>query len=58
MNVTWNVTFEMDREYGTDYRRRLKDWIIGAQEKHWSWPGAHRRQRWPQSETFTATEQR
>jgi len=33
MNMTWNVTFEMDQEYGTDYRRRLKHWIIGAQGK-------------------------
>jgi 4-hydroxybutyryl-CoA dehydratase/vinylacetyl-CoA-Delta-isomerase len=33
MNVMWNVTFEMDQEYGTDYRHRLKQWIIEAQEK-------------------------
>jgi 4-hydroxybutyryl-CoA dehydratase/vinylacetyl-CoA-Delta-isomerase len=33
MNVMWNVTFEMDQEYGTDYRHRLKRWIVEAQEK-------------------------
>jgi len=33
MSVMWNVTFEMDQEYGTDYRSRLKRWIIEAQEK-------------------------
>ncbi len=35
MNVMWNITFEMDQEYGTDYRHRLKQWIIEAQEKAW-----------------------
>jgi 4-hydroxybutyryl-CoA dehydratase/vinylacetyl-CoA-Delta-isomerase len=35
MNVMWNVTFEMDQEYGTDYRHRLKQWILEAQEKAW-----------------------
>jgi len=33
LNVMWNVTFEMDQEYGTDYRQRLKQWIIEAQKK-------------------------
>lgn len=32
-NVMWAVTAQMDAEYGTDYQKRLKDWIITAQEK-------------------------
>jgi len=33
MNTMWNVTYEMDRELGTDYRERLKKWVLAAQEK-------------------------
>ena len=32
-NVLWNVTFDMDKEYGTRYQDRLKKWILMAQEK-------------------------
>jgi 4-hydroxybutyryl-CoA dehydratase/vinylacetyl-CoA-Delta-isomerase len=32
-NALWNVTFEADREYGTDYHRRLRKWIVAAQKK-------------------------
>ncbi len=32
-NVLWNVTYDMDKEYGTNYQERLKAWILGAQEK-------------------------
>jgi 4-hydroxybutyryl-CoA dehydratase/vinylacetyl-CoA-Delta-isomerase len=32
-NVLWNVTFDMDKEYGTKYQDRLKNWIMMAQEK-------------------------
>ncbi len=31
--VLWNVTHDMDREYGTDYQERLKKWILTAQQK-------------------------
>jgi 4-hydroxybutyryl-CoA dehydratase / vinylacetyl-CoA-Delta-isomerase len=31
-NTLWAVTSEMDREYGTDYQKRLKNWILHAQE--------------------------
>jgi len=31
-NVMWAVTEEMDREYGTDYQQRLKNWILRAQD--------------------------
>lgn len=33
MNVLWNVTYDMDKEYGTKYQERLKNWIMMAQEK-------------------------
>ena len=33
MNVMWAVTGEMDAEYGTDYKARLKKWILQAEEK-------------------------
>lgn len=32
-NVLWNVTYDMDREYGTSYQERLKQWILTAQKK-------------------------
>ncbi|SHJ12476.1 4-hydroxyphenylacetate 3-hydroxylase N-terminal domain-containing protein [Desulfofundulus thermosubterraneus] len=32
LNVMWNVTYEMDKEYGTNYQERLKKWILYAQE--------------------------
>lgn len=32
MNVMWAVTYEMDKDLGTDYQERLKKWIIHAQE--------------------------
>lgn len=32
LNVMWNVTYEMDKEYGTSYQERLKKWILHAQE--------------------------
>jgi 4-hydroxybutyryl-CoA dehydratase/vinylacetyl-CoA-Delta-isomerase len=32
-NVMWAVTQDMDEEFGTNYQERLKNWILGAQEK-------------------------
>jgi 4-hydroxybutyryl-CoA dehydratase/vinylacetyl-CoA-Delta-isomerase len=32
-NVLWNVTHDMDNDNGTTYQERLKNWILGAQEK-------------------------
>jgi len=32
-NVMWAVTQDMDEEYGTNYQERLKNWILGSQEK-------------------------
>jgi len=31
-NVMWAVTEEMDKEYGTKYQERLKNWILHAQD--------------------------
>ena len=39
-NVMWAVTHEMDREVGTDYQSRLKDWILHAQDKGLAVAGA------------------
>ena len=33
MNVMWNVTYDMDREFGTAYHERLKKWILDAQKR-------------------------
>jgi 4-hydroxybutyryl-CoA dehydratase/vinylacetyl-CoA-Delta-isomerase len=32
MNVMWAVTEDMDAEYGTDYKSRLKSWILHAEK--------------------------
>ncbi len=32
-NVMWNVTSLIDKECGTNYQERLKNWILHAQEK-------------------------
>jgi 4-hydroxybutyryl-CoA dehydratase/vinylacetyl-CoA-Delta-isomerase len=40
MNVMWAVTEEMDAEYGTDYKVRLKNWILHAEEKGLTVSGA------------------
>ena len=40
MNVMWAVTEEMDAEYGTDYKARLKKWILQAEEKGLTVSGA------------------
>ncbi|MFH1092509.1 MAG: 4-hydroxyphenylacetate 3-hydroxylase N-terminal domain-containing protein [Pseudomonadota bacterium] len=33
MNVMWSVTQEMDRDLGTDYHPRLKEWALNFQKK-------------------------
>jgi len=40
MNALWSVTWDMDAELGTDYHERLKNWLIGAQEKDITVAGA------------------
>jgi 4-hydroxybutyryl-CoA dehydratase/vinylacetyl-CoA-Delta-isomerase len=40
MNVMWAVSSEIDKEHGTDYQARLKDWILSAEEKGLTVAGA------------------
>jgi 4-hydroxybutyryl-CoA dehydratase/vinylacetyl-CoA-Delta-isomerase len=39
-NVMWAVTNEMDQDLGTDYKSRLKDWILSAQKQGLAVAGA------------------
>jgi 4-hydroxybutyryl-CoA dehydratase/vinylacetyl-CoA-Delta-isomerase len=39
-NVMWAVTHDMDHELGTDYQRRLREWILSAQKRGLSVAGA------------------
>lgn len=39
-NVMWAITQEMDEKLGTDYQTRLKEWILGAQERGLAVAGA------------------
>lgn len=32
-NTMWAVTHEIDREYGTNYQERLKNWILSAENR-------------------------
>jgi len=32
-NVMWAVTNDIDKEFGTDYQKRLEKWILNAEEK-------------------------
>ena len=40
MNVMWAVSSEIDRQHGTDYQARLKNWILSAEEKGLTVAGA------------------
>lgn len=40
MNVMWAVTEDMDAEYGTNYKERLKSWILHAQKEGLTVAGA------------------
>jgi len=33
LNALWSTTWDMDEEFGTGYHERLKNWLVGAQEK-------------------------
>jgi 4-hydroxybutyryl-CoA dehydratase/vinylacetyl-CoA-Delta-isomerase len=39
-NVMWAITHDMDKEHGTNYQERLKNWILTAQEKGLTVAGA------------------
>ena len=40
LNVLWGVTHDIDKEHGTKYHERLKNYIIKAQENGWTMAGA------------------
>ncbi|MFH1335759.1 MAG: 4-hydroxyphenylacetate 3-hydroxylase N-terminal domain-containing protein [Candidatus Zixiibacteriota bacterium] len=33
INAMWAATYDMDKEYGTDYHQRLKIWLVDAQKR-------------------------
>jgi 4-hydroxybutyryl-CoA dehydratase / vinylacetyl-CoA-Delta-isomerase len=33
INAMWAATYDIDKEYGTDYHQRLKDWLVDAQKR-------------------------
>jgi len=33
INAMWAATYDMDKEYGTDYHQRLKNWLVEAQKR-------------------------
>lgn len=39
-NVMWAITHDIDKELGTNYQERLKNWILSAQEKGLTVAGA------------------
>ena len=39
-NVMWAITEEMDKEFGTDYHKRLENWIVSVQERRITVAGA------------------
>jgi 4-hydroxybutyryl-CoA dehydratase/vinylacetyl-CoA-Delta-isomerase len=40
LNAMWATTFDIDKDKGTDYHKRLKNWLIVAQEKDITLSGA------------------
>lgn len=40
INAMWATTFDLDKEYGTDYHQRLKNWLITAQKNDITISGA------------------
>jgi 4-hydroxybutyryl-CoA dehydratase/vinylacetyl-CoA-Delta-isomerase len=40
MNTMWAVTHEVDEALGTDYHKRLKEWILRAETEGWTIAGA------------------
>ncbi len=40
MNTLWAVTQDVDRDLGTDYHPRLKNWILQAESAGWTIAGA------------------
>lgn len=40
LNAMWAVTYDMDKEVGTDYHERLKTWLVDAQRRDITIAGA------------------
>jgi len=40
INAMWPTTYDMDKEFGTDYHQRLRDWLIQAQQNDITVAGA------------------
>jgi 4-hydroxybutyryl-CoA dehydratase/vinylacetyl-CoA-Delta-isomerase len=40
MNTLWAVTHEVDAALGTDYHRRIKEYVLQAEEEGWTLAGA------------------
>lgn len=40
LNAMWSTTWDMDKDLGGDYHQRLKNWLVGAQEKDITLSGA------------------
>ena len=40
LNAMWSTTYDIDREFGTSYHERLKDWLIKAQKEDIAVAGA------------------
>ena len=40
INAIYSTTYEIDKEYGTDYHERLKKYLLEAQENDWTIDGA------------------
>lgn len=40
LNAIYSTTYEIDKEYGTDYHERLKKYLLEAQENDWTIDGA------------------
>ncbi|MGB2990955.1 MAG: 4-hydroxyphenylacetate 3-hydroxylase N-terminal domain-containing protein, partial [Candidatus Zixiibacteriota bacterium] len=40
INAMWATTYDMDKELGTDYHERLKEWLLEAQKKDIAISGA------------------
>ncbi len=40
LNAMWSTTWDIDHDLGTDYHKRLTEWLVGAQERDITLAGA------------------
>ncbi|MGA1819382.1 MAG: 4-hydroxyphenylacetate 3-hydroxylase N-terminal domain-containing protein [Thermoplasmatota archaeon] len=40
LNAMWATTYDIDQEFGTDYHRRLRSWLVDAQKRDITLAGA------------------